>query len=228
MDNAKPNYKKVDFATWQRADQFNYFLNVEKCVINVTANVDVTDFVAGCKQHGLKFYTAFICLMTRVLTQEEYFRFGYDEDHNVIIYDSINPFYTDSVGGGESFNCIVTDYCPDMKRLYENITADRARYKDKETLSPNNMKDNIFSITALPSLHYTQLNLNDASRPDSLAPAIALGKYELHEGKLMIPLTLWIHHAVCDGFHVGEFYSETQRLMPKVLDEIIRSEINHG
>lgn len=114
-----------------------------------------------------------------------------------------------------------------MKRLYENIMADRARYKDKETLAPDNMTENIFSITALPSLHYTQLNLNDASRPDSLAPAIALGKYELHEMKLMLPLTLWIHHAVCDGFHVGRFYSEAQRLMPKVLDEIISGENRH-
>ena len=222
MDNGIPSYKKVDFSTWQRAEKFNYFLNEEKCVINVTANVDVTDLVAKCKQHGLKFYTVIICLLTKVLNEEEYFRFGYDKDHNVILYDHINPFYTDSVSGGESFNCIVTDYCSDMKMLYENITADRAKYYGMETLAPDNMSDTIFSITAAPWLHYTQLNLNDAAHPDSLAPAIALGKYELHEEKLMMPLTLWIHHAVCDGFHVGKFYSEMQKLMPKVLDEIIR------
>ena len=214
-------YKKVDFETWQRTDKYNYFLNVEKCVINVTSNVDVTDFVTDCKKHGLKFYTAFICLMTRILNREEYFRFGYDEEHNVVIYNYIKPFYTDCVNDGESFNCIITEYCHDMKTLYENITADRAKHKNKETLVPENMADNIFSITALPSLHYSQLNLNDASRPDSLAPSIAIGKYELHEGKLMMPLTLWIHHAVCDGFHVGKFFADTQRLMPEVLNEII-------
>ena len=81
---------------------------------------------------------------------------------------------------------------------------------------PENVSDNIFSITALLTVHYTQLDLNDASHPDSLAPAIVLGKYEMHEGKLMMPLTLWIHHAVCDGFHVGRFFSETERLMPEV------------
>ena len=225
VDNTITSYKSVDFATWQRADKFKYFLNVEKCIINVTSDVDVTDFVAGCKEHGLKFYTTFICLMTRVLNQKEYFRFGYDKEGNVVIYDCIKPFYTDIVNGGESFNCIVTEYRSNMKMLYEGITADRAKYKGVETLAPDNMTDNVFSITALPDLHYTQLNLNDAYRSDSLAPAIALGKYELHKGKLMLPLTLWIHHAVCDGFHVGKFFTETQRLMPKVLEEIIRGEI---
>ena len=68
---------------------------------------------------------------------------------------------------------------------------------------------------------------NYVSRPDSLAPAIAIGKYELHDGKLMLPLTLWIHHAVCDGIRVGRFYSETQRLLPKVIDEIINGENSH-
>ena len=174
----------------------------------------------------LTLYRAFIENMRRISIHFSW-PFRQQAHRKVFPYDSIKPFYTDSVGGGESFNCIVTDSCPDMKRLYEKITADRARYKDKETLAPVNVADNIFSITALPSLHYTQLNLNDASRPDSLAPAIAIGKYELHEGKLMLPLTLWIHHAVCDGFPVGKFYSDVQRLMPKVIDEIINGENSH-
>jgi chloramphenicol O-acetyltransferase type A len=187
----------------------------------MTANVDVTDFAARCKEHGLKFYTAFICLMTKVLNSEEYFRFGYDKDGNVVIYDQINPFYTDSIDGSDDFNCIITDCCSGMKEMYEKVSADREKYKGRETLEPENMSDNIFSITAMPWVHYTHLSLNDASRPDSLSPSIALGKYEPHEGKLMLPLTIWIHHAVCDGFHVGRFFNETQRLMPVVMDEII-------
>lgn len=222
MANKEANYRMVDFDTWKRADLFRYFLNVEKCIITVTANVDVTDFVARCKEHGLNFYSTFICLMAYVLNQKEYFRFGYDQKGNVIVYDSINPFYTDSVGKGESFNCIVSDYCPDMNKLYATIVDDRKKYRDVEILEPVNMADNIFSITVLPSVHYTQLELNDASRLDSLAPAIAIGKYEMHEGKLMLPLTLWIHHAVCDGFHVGKFYEAVENSMAKIVDEIIK------
>ena len=215
-------YQIVDFDTWKRAEKFKYFLNHEKCMITVTCNVDVTDFVAKCKLHGLKFYTAFICLMTRVLNQEEHFRFGYDKAGDVVIYDCIKPFYTDSVRNSDSFHCLVTEYHSDTKKMYESVTADREKNRDNETLTPENMADNIFSVTAVPWIHYTQLDLNDASHPDSLAPAIALGKYELHEGKLMLPLTLWIHHAVCDGVHVGKFFVETERLMPKIIDEIIK------
>lgn len=37
----------------------------------------------------------------------------------------------------------------------------------------------------------------------------------------MMPLTLWIHHAVCDGYHVGRFYIEIQEMMHTVLYKII-------
>lgn len=220
MEN-ETNYRIIDFDTWDRADRFRYFLGVEKCIITLTADVDVTELVTACKKHRLKFYTAFLCLVSFVLNQKEHFRFGYDQEGRVVVYDRINPFYTDSIHGGEGFNCIVSDYDPDMGKLYERITADRARFRDVDVMYPDNVTDNIFSVTALPSVHYTQLGLNDASHPDSLAPAIAIGKYEQHEGKLRMPLTLWIHHAVCDGPQVGQFFADMERQMPRVLCEII-------
>lgn len=221
MEKQEKNYRIVDFNSWNGANKFKYFMNVEKCIITVTANVDVTELVTKCKAHGLKFYTAFICLVSYVLNSREHFRFGYDKDHNVVIYDSISPFYTDSVTGSESFNCIMTEYSSDMNKLYKRISLDRERHKAAETLVSDNLPDNIFNVTALPRVHYTQLDLNDASRPDSLAPAIAVGKYELHEGRMQMPLTLWIHHAVCDGFHVGQFFADVEEQIPKILNEII-------
>ena len=33
----------------------------------------------------------------------------------------------------------------------------------------------------------------------------ALGKYVEADGKRMLPLAIQVHHAVCDGYHVGKF-----------------------
>jgi len=43
-----------------------------------------------------------------------------------------------------------------------------------------------------------------------LAPVITWGRYEKEQGKLVMPLTMNIHHAVADGFHLSRFFREVQ------------------
>lgn len=46
-----------------------------------------------------------------------------------------------------------------------------------------------------------------------LAPAITWGEYEMLQGRYMMPLTMNIHHAVADGFHLCRFFNEVQELI---------------
>ena len=39
------------------------------------------------------------------------------------------------------------------------------------------------------------------------------GKYNLENGRLMMPLSMNIHHAVADGFHLCRFFNEVQELI---------------
>nr|AMP53354.1 CAT [uncultured bacterium] len=41
------------------------------------------------------------------------------------------------------------------------------------------------------------------------------GKYYEDGGKYYIPLSIQVHHAVCDGFHVCRFLDELQDLLNK-------------
>ena len=44
-----------------------------------------------------------------------------------------------------------------------------------------------------------------------LAPVVTWGRFEKAEdGKLLMPLTMNIHHAVADGFHLSRFFTEVQ------------------
>ncbi len=39
-------------------------------------------------------------------------------------------------------------------------------------------------------------------------------RYESHEnGKTLLPISIQVHHAVCDGFHVARFVNELQEAM---------------
>ena len=38
-----------------------------------------------------------------------------------------------------------------------------------------------------------------------------MGKYFERDGKRMLPLAIQVHHAVCDGYHVGLFVEKLQK-----------------
>ena len=46
-----------------------------------------------------------------------------------------------------------------------------------------------------------------------MAPVVTWGKYEDEGDKTLMPLTMNIHHAVADGFHLSRFFNEVQELI---------------
>lgn len=48
---------------------------------------------------------------------------------------------------------------------------------------------------------------------DYLLPIFTIGKYFEQNGIIRLPIAIQVHHAVCDGFHVGRFIEELQEAM---------------
>jgi chloramphenicol O-acetyltransferase type A len=44
------------------------------------------------------------------------------------------------------------------------------------------------------------------------APMFTLGKYYTQGDKVLLPLAVQVHHAVCDGFHVARLINELQEM----------------
>jgi len=64
----------------------------------------------------------------------------------------------------------------------------------------------LYFVTCLPWLHYTQL-IQPTAGGDESNPRISWGRYEADwRGRLMLPVTLMVHHALCDGIHIARFY----------------------
>jgi len=53
----------------------------------------------------------------------------------------------------------------------------------------------------------------DVDVTNLLAPVITWGKHQREGDKLLMPLTMNIHHAVADGYHLSRFFTEAQELM---------------
>ena len=43
-----------------------------------------------------------------------------------------------------------------------------------------------------------------------LLPIFTMGKFFERDGKRLLPLAIQVHHAVCDGYHLGVFVEKLQ------------------
>lgn len=63
----------------------------------------------------------------------------------------------------------------------------------------------------IPWMTFTSFNLNIFGDGKYLLPIFTMGKAFIREEKTYLPLSIQVHHAVCDGYHVSRFVDTLQR-----------------
>ncbi|MCO4754487.1 MAG: hypothetical protein KC478_08385, partial [Bacteriovoracaceae bacterium] len=67
-------------------------------------------------------------------------------------------------------------------------------------------------FTSLPWLKFSSIShARHFEFPDSI-PKMACGKIYEKEGSMFMPISLHVHHALLDGYHVSLFYSKLEEL----------------
>ena len=62
----------------------------------------------------------------------------------------------------------------------------------------------------IPWASFDGFNLNLQNGYRYLPPIFTMGKFYEEGGKILLPLAVQVHHAVCDGFHLCRFVNELQ------------------
>ena len=65
----------------------------------------------------------------------------------------------------------------------------------------------------IPWTSFEGFNLNLQKGYDYLLPVFTMGKFYEENGRRFLLLSVQVHHAVCDGFHLCRFLRELQDLI---------------
>lgn len=206
------DYTRINLNEWNRGSLFRFYIEKMRIVMSLTVDIDVTNLKAYSKQTGLAFYPLMIWAVSKVINHHDEFRFGWDEDGNLIKWDSVSPSYTDFHGEDESFTKMITEYADDPFEFCDAVARDRERCQNGH-LVLDHQPSNFFDVSCLPWVKYKHFDLHVFDEGRFLAPVVTWGKYEESGGKLLMPLTMNIHHAVADGFHLSRFFNEIQELI---------------
>ena len=69
---------------------------------------------------------------------------------------------------------------------------------------------NRFYVSCIPWLHYRGFSMQMYGDGKLLCPIFTWGKFERSGDKTVMPLTIQIHHASADGFHIAQLFQELQ------------------
>lgn len=206
------NYTKVDIDEWSRGTLFQFYIEKMRIVMSLTVDINVAPLITYTKKNGLKFYPAMIWVVSKVINSHDEFKYSWDTDGNLIRWDSISPSYTVFNRDDECFSKFVTEYTDDIFEFYQRTVDDQRKYQEERAII-GNQPQNFFDVSCLPWVKYTHFDVHVFDEGKFLAPVVTWGKYEVQNGNALMPLTMNIHHAVADGFHLSRFFNEVQELI---------------
>ncbi|HFK1546841.1 type A chloramphenicol O-acetyltransferase [Bacillus albus] len=203
----------IDRENWNREQYFEHYLKL-KCTFSMTVNVDITRLLKELHQKGIKFYPVFIYLISKVVNNHKEFRTSFNDEGILGYWEEMIPSYTIFHKDDKSFSSIWTDCSSDFHIFYKNYEEDMRLYTNVHGLfTKENIPPNVFPISSIPWASFTGFNLNINNDGDFLLPIITCGKYFNEENKVMLPISLQVHHSVCDGYHASRFLEDLQQLI---------------
>lgn len=206
------NYTKVDIDEWSRGSLFQFYIEKMRIVMSLTVDINVAPLITYTKKNALKFYPAMIWVVSKVINSHDEFKYSWDADGNLIRWDSISPSYTIFNRDDECFSKFVTEYTDDIFEFYQRTVDDQRKYQEERAII-GNQPQNFFDVSCLPWVKYKHFDVHVFDEGKFLAPVLTWGKYEVQNGNALMPLTMNIHHAVADGFHLSRFFNEVQELI---------------
>ncbi len=210
------NYSIIDLNTWERGSLLKFYIDNMRIVMSLTADIDVAPLLAYARKNNLKFYSAMIWVVSRVINSHDEFKYGWSNEGDLIRWDYISPSYTVFNQEDESFTKFVTEYTDNLLDFCKR-TVDNQRKNKCERAIIKDQPQNFFDVSCLPWIRYKHFDVHVFDDGKFLAPVVTWGKYEAENNKVLMPLTMNIHHAVADGFHLSRFFYEVQALIDSLI-----------
>jgi chloramphenicol O-acetyltransferase type A len=202
---------KIDLSSWKRKDHFNFFKSFEQPFFGVTAYINCTDAYAYCKTYNVSFLLYYLHKSLLAVNQIKEFRYRLDQG-DIIEYSYISGSIT-VLRNDETFGFAYFDYEQDFKTF---AVTTKAMIDAEKLASGLNLKKNLNSLihySILPGINFLAMqHAQTLSSMDSV-PKIVFGKVNFKDGKVLLPVSVHVNHALCDGVHVSKFLDIYQRQM---------------
>jgi chloramphenicol O-acetyltransferase type A len=135
-----------------------------------------------------------------------------DKEGRLGFFDEIGPSYSVLNDKTKVMSDLYTSFNNVFLKFYKEMENALNGYK-KDTNFTMNFQNNFFIVSCLPWFNYTSFNVNNEGSSPFLFPMVTWGKFFEEGKKIIMPLTIQVHHAVADGYHCSLFFSDVNKVL---------------
>lgn len=207
-------YQKLNLTTWARIKQYEFFKKYENPFFNICSTLDVTELVNKVKQNHGSFNTSILFASIYAANQIQEFKYRLKDD-GVIICDSIYAGST-ILNQDNTFSFCYFDYYSDFSAFNQNAQKQINLSKlGNHEFDGRNNDINIIHYSVIPWISFTSFSHPRNYGTNDSIPKIVFGKYYGENDRIKIPISIEVHHALMDGFHIGQYLEQLQILLNK-------------
>ena len=202
-----PRY--LDIETWSRRHLFGLFKGYDDPSFNICADVDATRLIDFARTRNLSFFVTYHFLSTKTANEIEPFRYRL-HDERVLVHERVDAGAV-LLLEDESFTFVYFDFTEGFRAFHDAAVAtiERAR-GDAPPLDAREDRDDLIYHSVIPWVSFTSISHARDSRRQNGIPKISFGKYRDVGGRVLMPVSVEVHHALMDGLHVGRYFERLQ------------------
>lgn len=201
----------LDMERWARKAHFEFFSRFEEPFFGLTVQVDCTKAYDHAKASGHSFFLSYLHKALVAANLIEAFRYRII-DGQVWVYDQVNASPTINRPDG-TFGFGYMNYEEDFAVFETNAAIEMDRVRNSSGLEPAVSGENVIHFSSIPWISFTSLSHARSFAHQDSIPKISFGKMTAINGTRSMPLSVHVHHGLMDGYEVGRFLEEFQRLM---------------
>ena len=202
--------KKIEIEKWERKELYHFFRKFDEPYYGITTDLECTRAYDYAKSRGISFFLYYLYLVLKAVNRTEAFRYRIEGDE-LYLYDVIDCSATIDRPDG-TFGFSYFPYTDDMERFLEMAATEVDRVREEKHLLSNEFGQDIIHFSALPWIRFTSVSHPRHFGIRDSIPKITVGKTYINGKRMMMPLSIHVHHALADGLHVGKFSDSLQGL----------------
>lgn len=207
-------FTPIDLREWPRGQMFYYFTKMAPTGYSITVSMDITVMKKSLKERNIKFFPSYLWLVTKQLNKQIEFKVAYQED-TLGYYDVLTPLYAAFHQEDKTISLMWTEYNDDFSAFYENYLLDAEEFGGNHGIlcKPELPPANSYTVSCVPWIEFSHFALHSYENKSYFFPTIEAGKFFEQDGKIKMPLSITVHHAATDGWHIKQFLEDLQSLM---------------
>ena len=204
-------FTPIDLRTWPRGQLFYYFSKMAPTGYSMTVRVDVTALRRTVKERGLKFFPAYLWLVTKNLNRQTEFKVA-ERDGVLGCYDTLTPLYASFHEGDHTFSLMWTAYSARFGDFYRAYLENQRRFGGSRGVlcRPETPPPNAYTVSCIPWVGFEHFAVHSYDSKPYYFPSVEAGRFLEQDGRVWMPLSLTCHHATTDGWHIHRFLEDLQ------------------